>query len=325
MLPVSIIIEETAYEHGRLEERRRNINQRHTLCRAKAVRLSCSRFYSYAQTGMQALRITCSQVMAGGYMLRQIGESMNLIFDIGMYDGSDTKYYLSEGYKVIAVEANSNLIERARESFKEELSYSQLVLVNAAICNDPGEEVTLTISGDDLGASSIIGERISHRNPLCSYKVRSMTLIELIEKYGRPYFMKIDIEGADRYCILPPDEENRPKYISFEAGDDIEELVHHLKKIGYTKFKAINQCNFNELNNQEDLIFRAKRKIIHLLGYSEPRYVKRNGRFFLLGHSAGPAPWVSNGKWQDLNEFLAKWKLVVSKNELGGWYDVHAM
>ena len=250
---------------------------------------------------------------------------MNLIFDIGMYDGSDTKYYLSEGYKVIAVEANPNLIERARESFKVELSSSQLVLINAAICNDFGEEVTLTISGDDLGSSSIIGEKISHKNPLGSYKVRGMTITELIEKYGVPYFMKIDIEGADRYCILPLNEDNRPKYISFEAGDDVEELVHHLKKIGYTRFKAINQCNFKELNNQKALIFRVKGKIIHLLGYSQPGYVKRNGRFFLLYHSSGPAPWVSDGKWQDSNEFLAKWKLVVSKNELDSWYDVHAM
>ena len=250
---------------------------------------------------------------------------MNLIFDIGMYDGSDTKYYLSEGYKVVAVEANPDLIERARESFKEELSSSQLVLINAAICNDSGQEATLTIPFNDLGSGSIIGEKISHKKQLRSYKVRGMTITELIEKYGLPYFMKIDIEGADRYCIIPLNEVNRPKYISFEAGDDIEELVHHLKKIGYTKFKAINQCNFNELDNQETLIFRVKRKSMNLLGYSEPRYVKRNGRFFLLGQSAGPAPWVSDGKWKDSNELLAKWKLGVSKNELGGWYDVHAM
>lgn len=250
---------------------------------------------------------------------------MKLIFDIGMYDGSDTEYYLSEGYKVIAVEANTNLIEKAKIRFNKQISSGQLVLVNRAICKDAGEEMTLNICGDDLGASSIFAETIQDRNPLGSYKVKGTTIMELIEKYGCPYFMKVDIERADEYCILPLHKGNRPQYISFEVNDDIEELIHHLKKIGFTKFKIINQCNFNELNNQEPPTLRVKRKLVHLLGYSAPKYVRRNGRFFLLGHSSGPMPWVSHGKWQDAHYLLSKWKLAASKNEGGDWYDVHAM
>jgi len=250
---------------------------------------------------------------------------MKLIFDIGMYDCSDTEYYLSEGYKVIAVDANPNLIEKAKERFNKMVSSGQLVLVNRAIFNNSEEEITLNISGDDLGSSSIYKENILQKNPLGSYTVRSITIVELVEKYGQPYYIKIDIEGADRFCILPLDNNNRPKYISFEAGDDVEELIFHLKKIGYSKFKAINQCNFYELNNQESLIFRAKRKIIYLLGYKEPIYMKRNGRFFRLGHSSGPAPWISDGEWQDADTLFKKWKFVTSKNMLNGWYDIHVM
>ena len=257
---------------------------------------------------------------------------MKLIFDIGMYDASDTEYYLSEGYKVIAVEANPNLIERAETQFNEQVLSGQLVLVNRAICEDPGEEITLTVCGSDLGSSSIFKERLENSNSLDSYNIKGMTVVELIEKYGCPYFMKIDIEGADRYCILPLDAGNRPRYISFEAGDDIEELVHHLRKIGFTRFKIINQANFIELNNQCSLIYRAKGRITRLWGQGNPifnenypTYVKRNGRSFLLGHSAGPAPWISDGKWQDFNNLLSKWKSAASKNKLYGWYDVHVM
>ena len=250
---------------------------------------------------------------------------MKLIFDIGMYDGSDTEYYLSEGYKVVAVEANPNLIERAKMRFHEQVSSGQLVLVNRAICEDSGEEVTLNICGDDLGSSSIFEESIQNRNPLGFRNVKGTTIVELIEKYGRSYYMKIDIEGADRHCVLPLDRENRPQYISFEINNDLEELVHHLRKIGYTKFKAINQCNFNELNNQESFFFRAKRKIIHPLGYREPKYVRRNGRFFLLGHSSGPAPWASDGKWQAADALISKWKSIASEKKSEDWYDVHAM
>jgi FkbM family methyltransferase len=268
--------------------------------------------------------ISLLQKMLSRFYIQKVG-SMKLVFDIGMYDGSDTDYYLSEGYKVIAVEANANLIEKAKIRFNQQISSGQLVLVNRAICKDPGAEIKLNICGDDLGSSSVFAEKIQDRNPLGSYSVAGTTILELIEKYGCPYFIKVDIEGSDRNCILPLDEGNRPQYISFEVDDDIEELVAHLKKIGFTKFKTINQCNFNELNNQESLTIRIKKKLIYLLGYSEPKYVRRNGRFFVSGHSAGPAPWASDGKWQDSNHLLSQLKLAASNNKLWDWYDVHAM
>lgn len=250
---------------------------------------------------------------------------MLLIFDIGMFDGADTAYYLSEGYKVIAVEANINLTKKAEILFKDEVASGQLVLVNRAISNNSDEEITLTISGDDLGSSSTIDNKIAHKNPLGVIKVKTITILELIKQYGQPHFIKVDIEGADRFCILPLNKQVRPQYISFEAGSDIEELVKHLSGIGYTRFKAINQCNFNELNNQEKIVFRLKRKILHLLGYKDPALVRKNGRFFKLDHSAGPAPWCSDGSWQTSDNLMAKWHSMAAKNRLGGWYDIHAM
>ena len=35
---------------------------------------------------------------------------MALVIDVGMYDGADTAYYLSMGYRVLAVEANPALV-----------------------------------------------------------------------------------------------------------------------------------------------------------------------------------------------------------------------
>ena len=48
-----------------------------------------------------------------------------LIFDIGMYDGSDTRYYLNEGFRVLAIEENPVLVKRARELiFQKEMDVS---------------------------------------------------------------------------------------------------------------------------------------------------------------------------------------------------------
>ncbi len=250
---------------------------------------------------------------------------MKTIFDIGMYDASDTEYYLSEGHKVIAVEANPKLVDQATERFESQIAQDQLVIVNAAVSNVSGQDTTLYLSGDDMGSSSIDREMVATKNPSGSFTVQSIAITDLIEIHGVPHFLKIDIEGADRSCILPLTHENRPSYLSFEVGDDVEELIDHLCAIGFEKFKAINQINFLELGNQQSLSYRSKRKLIRWLGYKNPRYVRRSGRWFLVEHSAGPAPWVSDGAWQTADGLMQKWREASSSGELGGWYDIHAM
>ncbi|MCR4337986.1 MAG: FkbM family methyltransferase, partial [Candidatus Omnitrophica bacterium] len=175
-------------------------------------------------------------------------------------------------------------------------------------------------------SSSVDASRISSRNPIGSHIVTGVTIRKLIKTYGLPYYLKVDIEGADRLCILPLTSDIRPTYLSFEVGDDIEELVNHLVSIGFTKFKMINQCNFRALENQRKLIDRICHKIIYILGYQHAQYVRRNSRFFRVEKSAGPAPWESDGKWwSSAKDLLSKWTKAKDVNKQGGWYDLHAM
>jgi len=41
------------------------------------------------------------------------------IFDIGMNNGEDTKYYLEKGYNVVAIEANEDLCSISRKRFSK--------------------------------------------------------------------------------------------------------------------------------------------------------------------------------------------------------------
>ena len=75
---------------------------------------------------------------------------MKTIFDVGMYDASDTIYYLEEGYKVVAVEANPALVRRAETMLSSYIASGQLQILNAAI-SDTNEAVQLVVCGDDLG------------------------------------------------------------------------------------------------------------------------------------------------------------------------------
>lgn len=45
-----------------------------------------------------------------------------IVFDVGMNNGDDSAYYLSKGYRVIAVEANPALVEKARIRFAREIA-----------------------------------------------------------------------------------------------------------------------------------------------------------------------------------------------------------
>ncbi|MGH6678137.1 MAG: FkbM family methyltransferase [Bradyrhizobium sp.] len=248
---------------------------------------------------------------------------MRTVFDIGMYDGADTAYYLQSGYRVVAVEANPELVQRATEKFAAEMAAGQMICVNAAIStsHDP---VELVLSGADAGSNSIFGDRVAHRLPIGSITVPGMTMQDLLSGYDAPFYVKVDIEGADRLCVLSLTSENRPQYLSFEVGDDVEELIEHARTIGFGKFKIINQTSFRELANQKSLYDRIVQRLVRELGYTDCRQIRRAGRFFVSGHSSGPGPWESDGYWYSADKTLARWREAKTAGTLSAWYDIHA-
>ncbi len=149
-----------------------------------------------------------------------------------MYDGADTAYYLRQGFRVIAVEAIPTMIQNASARFSRQIAAASLVCENAAISLD-GRPVQLTLSGADLGSSSTLPSRVALRQPLGSITVPGITINQLFESYGLLYFVKIDIEGADRLCVLSLSVDQHPNFLSFELGDDGEELIRHAMNIGY--------------------------------------------------------------------------------------------
>jgi len=105
---------------------------------------------------------------------------MDTIFDIGMYDGADTAYYLQSGYKVVAIEANPDLIKSAEKRFVKPISSVQLTCINAAISAN-GEPAELTICGMDPGSSTINAEVIANRQPAGTINIPGMTVNQLFE------------------------------------------------------------------------------------------------------------------------------------------------
>jgi FkbM family methyltransferase len=247
---------------------------------------------------------------------------MLTIFDIGLFDGTDTAYYLELG-KVVAVEANPRLVERGQERFGAEIESGRLTIVHAAISTDTAP-VQLTVSGDDLGASSMFHDRVAGRQPAGSFTAPGLPISNLMQQYGVPEYMKVDIEGADRFCVLHLTRAMRPRYLSFEIGPDVEELMAHVRSIGYTRFKIINQVRLRELANEASLGDRIASRMAKLLGRDESRQIRRAGRTFSAGICSGPVPWKTDGRWHSGDDTIARWRGVQARTGYIAHYDIHA-
>jgi FkbM family methyltransferase len=241
-----------------------------------------------------------------------------LAFDVGMFDGQDTRYYLDLGLKVVAVEANPMYIAMAQKNFAMQIEAGQLTLLHVAV-SETLKEVDLTVCGNDAGASSIYADKIAHRFPLNRYRVEAQSIHSLIGKFGRPDFLKIDIEGVDIEVVSALDLASAPQWLSFEAhGDDPLKMLKHLEHLGYTRFNLINQCSFREAGNQP-LIDRVALRAMRAVGYADPECVIRGGRKFKLRHSSGPAPWCYDMHTAD--GLRSAW---ARQEKSGAWFDVHA-
>lgn len=154
-----------------------------------------------------------------------------LIFDLGMNDGTDAAYYLSCGFNVVAVEANPELCEQARKRFG-----NQITIIEAAITDRNGKADFYISENDHL--SSLLPERAKSNHKIT---VNCITIDDLFKRFGVPYYLKIDIEGADLAVIAMLDR--RPKYLSVEDCRFGPKYIEKLAALGY-EFQLIDQSQF---------------------------------------------------------------------------------
>ena len=185
---------------------------------------------------------------------------MATIFDIGMYDGCDTAYYLSRGYSVIAVEARPDLVQRAARRFADEIAAGQLIILNVAIAESNGEKSFWVC--DDFPVWSSLNKAIASRDDASCHpiEVKTVTFETILKQFGAPHYLKVDIESADHLCIRDlKGQRNLPTYISVEtecigsnqyiAEEAFLENIHLLNRAGYTRYKLVNQQTLMPINH----------------------------------------------------------------------------
>lgn len=176
-----------------------------------------------------------------------------LIYDVGAHHGEDSAFYLKKGFRVVAIEANPWLAKALRERFADAMDTGQFTLVEGAVADQDGE-VEFFVNG--VSAWGTIREDWARRNlemgaPSRKIRVPAVSFATVLERYGVPHYLKIDIEGADMVCVRALGKSSsRPAYVSLESSKTSwRELMAEfstLAGLGYERFKVINQRRIEE-------------------------------------------------------------------------------
>lgn len=228
----------------------------------------------------------------------------DLVYDVGMNDGADSAFYLRQGYRVLAIEANPELCERARDKYSSEINSGQLTILNVAVTDyDTERELDFYVNLDLDQWSSldpIWGTREGTR--FKTIKVRSIPFCHILVQYGIPHYLKVDVEGADLSVLRQLHRTaKKPQFISVEEHD--LEYFPLLWGLGYRGFKIVNQA---DLPNH--------------------RY---DGWQFERGAS-GPFGDQAPGQWMPFGDAVLDYMLNIRDcrgRELfasGSWFDIHA-
>lgn len=240
------------------------------------------------------------------------------IFDIGLNTGQDTQLYLqSPNVRVVAVEANPQLVSAATAKFSAYIAQGRLEILGVGLVGNASvQPAKLSFYVSKLtNRFSSFNQQIGCRGPQGILEAGNMTYCtkmdintrsceEILDEFGTPTYMKIDIEGMDKACLISLGNvavERRPKYVSKENVHKNDLLL--LTALGYKKFKVVNQAVLQD----------------GLVGDDE-------------GHSG---PWGEDARdvwtgirWQTKEDILKRLplpeKIMLDGKERSGWYDIHA-
>lgn len=164
-----------------------------------------------------------------------------LAFDIGANIGKYTEVLLQHYNAVVAVEP----MESHCHYISRRLSGQNLVIVNALVSDKQG---SLPFYECDT-ISTVVKEWVENSRFTGDYTWQTpklkpaITIKNLIDEYGPPDFIKIDVEGHEFEVLsglTACDKNQLPHMLAFEWAEELvsstEKCIKLLKELGYDKF-----------------------------------------------------------------------------------------
>ena len=254
-----------------------------------------------------------------------------------MNDGSDTAFYLAKGFSVVGVDAAEDLCDLVRDKYQAEIDAGRLSIENVAVTESEGP-VTFypnekSVWGTTRPEWAERNGKLIARLPRDTLTVDGVPLSHLLDKYGVPYYLKIDIEGADLAALSGlRGQREAPAFVSIESEkvcwDALGRGVRRAERARATP--GSRSCR-----STSSATHRAPKPA------REGRYVPWR---FHLGDS-GLFGEEAPGRWLTRKEALARYRRIfaryswfgdngrfvppsvpgaVVRRYLAGWYDTHA-
>jgi FkbM family methyltransferase len=165
---------------------------------------------------------------------------MKLIFDIGANNGNTVEFYKNFSEVLVCFEPNPKLVEVLKNRFKNE----NVIIDNRGVSDSVEIKKFMLSNADTISTFSnnwVEESRFSktHRWDE-SVDVQTTTLDSIINQYGEPDFVKIDVEGYEYEVLNGLTLLLHKSIFAFEWAEEqyerILKTISHLKSIGYNNF-----------------------------------------------------------------------------------------
>ena len=162
-----------------------------------------------------------------------------MFFDIGANIGRWSLTNMHNAENIVALEADPDTFKVLQLNAENR----NIIPLNYVVCNCPNDEIDFfkceshtisTINEDWLAdeKSRFYGSKYQ------KIRCKTITLDTLIQQYGKPKLIKIDVEGGEYECVTSLTQ--KVDELCFEWASELKDIaflcLDYLKTIGFTKF-----------------------------------------------------------------------------------------
>jgi|LauGreSuBDMM15SN_2_FD.fasta_scaffold262030_1 FkbM family methyltransferase len=178
-----------------------------------------------------------------------------LYFDIGSNIGNWSLANLQNCDKIISLEASPTTFKRLQSNCNN----TNIILLNYAVCNNNEKDIIFYEAECDV-LSTINKDWLTkdtcrfYNHPYKEINCKTITIDKLIEQYGLPDLIKIDVEGGEYDCVVSLTQ--KVNLLCFEWASEVNEItfncIDYLFTLGFTHFYVQNGDNYTFRPQEND-------------------------------------------------------------------------